>query len=360
MKTVKTVIIKTTHSCNLSCQYCYATDRSGNTNQNLISPKIVEELISKSILSAQDDLEFIWHGGEPLLLGIEFFKNIIEIEHKLNSHNIRITNSIQTNATLITSEWADFFQDNQITPGVSLDGPKVIHDSMRKKNFHGSFALAMQGIKNLQKNNITPNILAVVSKNSLGHEKEILQFFTENKLNIIDFLPYAEFTNNVIEPYSLTPLDFGNFMINVFNLWMERDDPKIEIRFLRNALFGILGGQINLCTMTGTCTDFFGIDTNGDVYHCDWFIGNKQHCFGNISRESFSEICKKAKYKQYVKVITGKKSECTNCSWKHICGGGCSHHREILGGFSKPYYFCESRKMIFDHINTHLEKLESM
>ena len=174
MKAINTVIIKTSSSCNLGCLYCYATERNSLTRlENCISHETLEIVIKNSILAAGNRLEFVWHGGEPLLLGINFFQDVINLQNKYSTPGIEIINSLQTNATLITPEWATFFKENSMCPGVSLDGPPKIHNSMRMSSYEGTFDRTMNGISYMVEQNLHPNILAVVSKNSLGFEREI-------------------------------------------------------------------------------------------------------------------------------------------------------------------------------------------
>ncbi len=320
-----------------------------------MSEACLENVIRKFLVWGGKSVRFIWHGGEPLLGGIDFFQKAIALQQKYQRNGQKLRNSVQTNATLLTPEWADFFLKNDFHVGVSLDGPKDIHDYLRTyPSGHGSFDYAIQGIENLQWHNLKFGTLAVVSRRSLNRAAEIFDFFRGINIKSYDLLPYADLSPKGI-PESVSADEFAAFMIRIADLWMEFDDPEIEIRYLENALAGLLGKKPFNCTFDGSCPEYLAVAADGGVYHCDWFIGQNDKCFGNINDCDLDGIVGSPEYFAYISHIKQPKVECKECQWQAICNGGCAHHREMLGDFQSPYYFCNSRKMILQHLADRLK-----
>lgn len=354
MKPSVTGIIKVSSTCNLACKYCYATDKKGMVNLEKIMPFSTKEKIIRELANmANNEVHYIWHGGEPLLGGKDFFAEVLEIQSQYTRDGLNMINHIQTNATLLTPELAQFFSENGFLVGVSIDGYENIHNHIRKNmNGKGSFNEVMRGIRILQEHNDgSVAILAVVSKNTLSNAKSVFDFFIDNNIRSFDFLPFVCYdeNSNLVDD-SITADEFGKFMIEVFDYWIEKDDPEIEVRFFDNALTGLLGGVPHVCTFGKKCGEFFAFDTNGDVFMCDWFIGQNEHKFGNINITTLDDITALPAYKSYIGEVKRIKKECVDCRWLSACGGGCTHHRNIQGSFNQKYYYCDSRKMIFDYV----------
>lgn len=357
-----TVIVKVISTCNLACQYCYATDRLGKVRPDtFMSYDTLRKVVRQWAKFETPIVRYIWHGGEPLLAGIEFFEEIVNLQKTYHNTRQIVRNSIQTNATLLTSEWAEFFAAHKFNVGVSLDGPPEVHNAFRKFGTgRDSFELVIRGVEQLKAQDVPHGFLAVVSKHSLKYPDEIFDFFLKNNLKRYELLPSAaEFVGSSCEllPHCITPIEYAEFMIRIFDRWLEQDDPDIRIRFFDNAMAGLLGGRPSTCTFAGTCPEYLTVAPNGDIYHCDWFIGQQEKCFGNIDQENLRAIVAKPLYQRYTASIRQSKSECQVCNWRPVCNGGCSYHRSIQGNFQSPYYFCESRKLIFHHMNQRLQSI---
>jgi uncharacterized protein len=347
-------VISITNTCNLACQYCYATNRSGKfRKENLMSCETLARIINQIASTGKRYIQFYWHGGEPLLGGKDFFENIIALQKKYKLTQQVFTNTIQTNAVLMTPDLAEFFSNQDFRIGVSLDGPSFLHDGMRKfSSGEGSFSSTMRGIRYLQDKKIPLGFLAVITKQSLDYVNEFFDFFQNNEFSYFDFLPYVEFCHGTkdITSDSITSNEFGEFLIKAYNRWFRSGYPGVKIRFFDNVVASLFGGKPSTCTFIKSCSEQLSFAWNGDVYHCDWFFGQNDKCFGNVNDEKLEQILTKPAYSRYISEIKNGSLDCIKCDWKLICNGGCAYHREILGSFNSLYYFCNSRKMLYSHI----------
>lgn len=321
------------------------------------------EKILRQMSNHADRIKVNWHGGEPLLLGLQSFEKVVEIQHSIEVETGAIfKNVIQTNATLIDSSWAKFFKEHDFQVGISLDGPQYIHD----KNRHflsgkGSFFAANRGLELLHEFDIPFGVLAVITRGSIGHEEAIFQFFTEKRINRFDFIPCLEIDFSRSDPgyVKLTPhsLEKGNlsqFMIKMYDLWIAHDDPTILIRSFEQILMGFLGRNPTLCSYNATCSEQFTIDHNGDIGPCSTLFARnltgEPLTFGNMLMKPLDIILNNSPRQTFINTIDIP-DDCKGCSYFHLCGGGCSKHRYMWSGnWKDKNYFCDDRKQIFRHI----------
>lgn len=358
------LIMKATSNCTLACSYCqYMSDRTGDNSNLVMSREILHKSISQLMSLASKNVTFIWHGGEPLLAGKDFFEEAICVQRQYQKGNEKIVNNIQTNATLLNQEWVEFLQRNNFNISVSLDGPNEIHNMHRLyPSGNKSFTSVMQGIRLLIDKNLKFGLLAVLTKDSIKEASQIYNFFVTNGVKSFDFLPCIEvnkYTGEMIGS-SITSSEFADFMIQVFDLWIEDDNPDIRIRYLDNILTGLLGGKPTLCKFAGTCSNFLTIDCNGDIYPCDNFVGYGELKFGNILDDNLHNILESGKYKDFSANTKTIKPECLNCEWYQICHGGCPYYSYMRGqNFSRENYFCEARKSIFKYVEKRVKRMIS-
>jgi uncharacterized protein len=321
-----------------------------------ISPQILEASIKKILSFPLEKVTFIWHGGEPLLLGIDFYKSIISLQNEYGqSQNIR--NNIQTNATNLDSKWIKFFKLNKFNVGISVDGPQRIHDSYRL--FHsgkGSYSRVIKGIKLAQEHELQIGCLAVVTDQNIDNAEEMFEFFLINNIKNFDFLPCLDYGGNNDNNFSIEPKKYAEFLINFFDIWFQYDEPSIRIRFFDNILMGMLGGKQSLCKFAGSCESHFTINNNGDIFPCDKFLGAPKLKFGNVLHDNLQDIVESESYKVFVKKISNINSNCVSCKWLPTCKGGCAYYRYLSRqSFLDTSYFCEANKLIFSHIEACLE-----
>lgn len=331
-------------SCNLRCKYCY--QEPVRIPVSIMSEKILKRIVPDKI-ALNDEIKFLWHGGEPMLAGMDFFKKAIELQKRFNKKETRVVNAIQTNATLIDEEWAEFFAKNDFKIGTSIDGPKEIHDVTRSK----SFDRTIEGIEHIRNAGKGVGIIITINKYNVDYPEEIWD-------NIIKPKKISNsFEINICsstELSSLTPtLEKSlDFMIKLFNLWIEEDDPKITIKTFRVILRFLLGGEAGDCAFEyNKCNQFVAIDEKGDVYICNRFMKREVAYMGNVFEQSLKTIIRSRKALELYDKIAKIKDECRKCEWLMCCGGGCAFQRWLhTGRFDAGFPECNLRKKFFSYV----------
>jgi uncharacterized protein len=326
------LIIKVVSTCNLACRYCDA-----NTHSNRrVSLDTVSHIIKKA-LDYADRVEFIWHGGEPLLMGIQFYEKVVELQKRYRREGQTIMNSLQTNGTLISQEWVDFFKANDFKVGVSLDGPPEVHNANRIfRNGQGSFEQVMRGIRLLKENGVEFGVLAVITKETvrLG-AKKFLDFFIENGIFSIGILRQRP-ALIIGRTDALPREEFDKFAIELFDYWYSLDDPRIRIREFDAILSRILSARSGVCIFNGDCVGkYLGITPVGDVYHCDKFMFDERYKLGNVREQTFEEMLNPMNPKLIrIRLEFEGTKKSISCKYSKICNYGCPEDRYV---FSKVY-----------------------
>lgn len=357
MRQVTPIIKPISTACNISCSYCYHAQNRLPVGLRM-STDTLSRLIKDLASLNQPRMRFIWHGGEPTLAGIQFYEKVVEFQSDYLEPGKRIVNSIQTNGTTLNRAWAEFFRKNRFRVGISLDGPRVLHDAQRKTiSGKGTFNRIMESIDLLRSFDVPIGIVAVVTKSSIGRAKEAFDFFYGRGLYRLNFSPAADFDNSgKLLGYSLTPEEWGEFLIDLFDVWLQKDDSRVKIHILESLLQSLIGGKPTICTYFKDCTRFFSVDYNGDIYFCGRFLGNTNLRLGNINESSLNEIIAGAKLREISGLVSFMRQECIGCEWSNACNGGCPSHRYSPGQkLDAPYYFCESTKIILNHMKARLQ-----
>jgi uncharacterized protein len=319
-----------------------------------MSYSLLEKFIKEYLDLFKGSLKFTWHGGEPLLAGVNFFEKIIQYQKDNIRENQEILNTVQTNGTLINKEWAEFFRENNFRVGVSLDGIEKCHDSFRKDNHgRGTFQRVVEGIEILQECKVPVGILHVVTKTSLPYTRKNFDLFVK-RLGVgkISSLVYSHSGNPLLEKEELTGKDLDYFYKELINYWLEENNPDFKSREIDSFVAGVIGKQSTLCSFEGTCTGFFCLEYNGEVYPCDRFSWNNDFCWGNLSQESLLNILNSDKRMNYVREVNFLPDQCKNCKWYNTCHNGCPIVRDSKG----KYQFCETRKRIFNYLSEVIKK----
>lgn len=317
-------------SCNLNCDYCFYTGWQEKPLSIMPISKFEHLVSSIYSYSNQKRISIVWHGGEPLLASIDYYREICNIQaYFLKKNDIQFFNNVQTNATLISDEWASFFQKNKFHVGVSLDGPKEIHN-LHRKNFsgEGSYELVMRGIGLLREYGFHPGVICVVNKDNISQPDELFEFFYSNNLSFKANDCTKSVSDEENESLQVDPEDFSQFLLRIFDLWIERNDPSFRITPLDDYVKGLLGYKTNICKLNRKCQQHLTFDNNGDVYPCDGYLGNN-HNLGNVDKESFLEIVNKETFnKKYVIDRNDVIKNCGSCNWTKLCNGYCMRQWE--------------------------------
>lgn len=331
-----------------------------------MSDEVLEEYICQYMSAQQIPFVTIsWQGGEPTLIGIDFYKKSIEFVEKYKKPNIQIEYTLQTNGTNMTQEWCDFFIENDFLVGVSIDGTKMMHDKFRKdKQGKSVFDKIIKNITLMQKNNVKFNVLVTVNSFNVKKPLKIYRFLRD-ELNIqfMHFIPIVEPNQNngesIVSRCSISGETYGKFMIEIFDEWIKRDVGTVFVDLFDMILAKHYGEPHGACVFAPTCGTALVLEHTGDVYSCDHFV-NKENFLGNIAKEQLLELVNS---KQQIKFANAKEKmlpkKCINCDVLFICNGGCPKDRIIKNNKEKYKlnYLCDGYSMIFHHTSKPMKKM---
>ena len=341
------LIKPTSADCNLQCKYCFYHERKTDPYKSLgihrMSDEVLMSMISQYLGFAGPYTSFSWQGGEPLLMGIDFFRRVVEFQQMFGYSGQCIGNNVQTNLTLITVELAEFFREYNFLLGVSLDGPQEYHDYYRKNSSnYGSFTKVMEGIDILRNCKVEFNILAVVNNLTVKRAKETYSFFIENGFRFLQYIPVVEFDDKGITEFSVKPKDYGDFLCQLFDVWYNDGNPIASIRFFDNVAGMYAGIKSEACIFDEECGNYAVIEYNGDVYPCDFFVFERMK-LGNLLETPLKQIIQGQRMQKFAS--NKKDISCIDCKWEYICHSGCQHHCQ----YGKKDYLCNSYKQFFDY-----------
>ncbi|MDD2229881.1 MAG: radical SAM protein [Candidatus Cloacimonetes bacterium] len=351
------VIFSTGDVCNLRCRYCYVRgENSDNFNDSnaIMSLGTVEKalILMKDINGDRNKyIHFSYHGGEPLILGPEFFKSCYSLQKKIFK-GFFIDNSIQTNGVLLDDNYISLAKDLRFSYGISLDGPKDVNDTNRFGIYKNSvFDKIMKNLNMLQNNNIPFGILSVVTKELLGKQKELISFLIDNHIERIAFNPCVTDHLFTTFEYTITPYEYGKFLVDLFHEWTLVDNSTLIINNFFYPMRNIMGSTDNVCKFSDTCIGYtYTVYPDGDIYVCPC-IKQDEYRLGNII-DSRSQLMSKEKE---LKRIAHISEECQSCLYYKLCYGGCIYERTVKHRDLQPrYYYCESYKMLFSAISGYI------
>lgn len=343
--------------CNLQCNYCYYINKSDLTqvNQNTgMNDVLLESYISQHIEATTENVVmFSWHGGEPTLAGIDFYRKAVELQKKYLSEGKKLINGIQTNGTLLNDDWCKFFAQENFLVGISMDGPEEFHNQFRlKQNGKGTFNEVINGYRLLQKYGVTAEILCVINSSNAQFPLEIYRFFKSLNVRYITFLPLVERipgSLSEVTAKSVSAEAFGQFLIRIFEEWVENDIGNITVQIFEETLRSAFDEEHTLCIFKKNCGGVPVIESNGDFYSCDHFV-NKEHYLGNIRNNpvSFYLDCEKQLSFGMAKSLI-LPEYCKKCEVLMMCNGECPKNRFIETPDGEPglNYLCAGYKMFF-------------
>ncbi|MFU0833520.1 MAG: Cysteine-type anaerobic sulfatase-maturating enzyme [Oscillospiraceae bacterium] len=365
MPPISLLIKPASSSCNLQCTYCFYRSLSESRNvacYGMMDENLLEQIVKKTLAYADGSATFAFQGGEPTLAGLDFFKKLLEFEKKYNINQVKIQNNIQTNGIAIDEHWGEFLAKNHFLIGISLDGPKEIHDANRVDNRGmGSYNRVMQTIRIFDRFHVEYNILCVVNSITARHAQKIYEFFKKNHFDYLQFIPCLDPLEEQPgqKKYSLTPEKYAYFLKTLFNLWYKdfQDGRMISIRYFDNLIGMLMGYAPESCGMSGHCQCQYVIEADGGVYPCDYYVTDEWR-LGNISDNEFGDFTRTPQFKKFIQDSTYISPECTKCKWFHICRGGCRRNREpFQDGKPKLNYFCKSYQEFFEEAMPRLQKI---
>lgn len=356
--------------CNLACTYCYYLDKASLfVEQSSMSLDSLEKVIAEYIgINDNEQIVFDWHGGEPLLLGLEYFKKIVEFQNKYKGNKL-IYNTVQTNATLINDDFATFFKDNNFLVGVSIDGPQDVHDKFRKdKGDNPTFLRVMRGIELLHRYAVDFNTLTTISKAGEGKGLEVYRFLKNIGSHYMQFMPVFEYVsrvnNNIVSPgndnsslapWSVAPMEYGKFMCDIFDHWVKRDVGDYFVNLFDSTLANYCGLNPGTCVYSETCGANAVVEHNGDIYPCDHFV-YPNYKLGNIKVDSLAEIVSAEKNIRFgIDKRNMLPNQCFKCKYYFACHGECPKHRFAKTGVNS---LCEGLYYFFSHVDPYMHKMK--
>jgi uncharacterized protein len=350
-------------ACNLNCHYCFFLKKEKlYPGSDFRMSDEVHEAYIKQLFEAHQvpQVTVAWQGGEPTLMGLDFFRCSMEFQKKYQKPGTRIENTFQTNGILLDDEWCRFFHDNNFLIGLSMDGPNHLHDFYRKdKGGHGTFDRVVRAARLLQQNKVEFNILCTVNRRNADHPLEVYRFFRDElKANYIQFIPIVERENesgsqegNQVTDRSVRPDQWGRFLIEIFDEWVKRDVGRTFVLNFDGALAGWLGMAGTVCIFGPTCGLGMALEHNGDLYSCDHFV-EPNYYLGNILKTSMIDLLASEKQRKFGQDKKDRLPRfCRECEVRSICNGECPKNRFIETPDGEPglNYLCSGYKAFFQH-----------
>ncbi|MFP4106983.1 MAG: anaerobic sulfatase maturase, partial [Phycisphaerae bacterium] len=290
--------------CNLDCEYCYYTMKPEELYPGeegfTMSEELLEEYVKQYTEAQPQRCDFGWQGGEPTLIGLDFFRKAVELQEKYKKPGQVITNALQTNGTLLDDEWCDFLAEHEFLVGISIDGPAQWHDAFRKDHAgKGSYHRAWAGLERLKERGVEFNVLVTLNSVNAPHAGDIYRYFTNRGINYLQFIPILERTpDGKPTDFSCTPEQFGRFMLDVFEIWAARDVGRVSERYIDAIIHQIIYNTSAMCCFAERCANAHILEFNGDLYVCDHFVF-KHWKIGNITEKPLAELVRDEKLEEF-------------------------------------------------------------
>ncbi len=348
-------------SCNLSCRYCYYLSKGkGKMDEQLLEAFIQQYIEAQT----QPEILFTWHGGEPLLLPISYYQRALEIQQKY-AHGRVIDNCLQTNGTLLTDEWCQFFKANHFLIGISIDGPEHFHNTYRQ-----DYQSTLRGIRLLQQYDIAWNAMATINHQNADHPIEFYRFFKELGCQYLQFTPVVELVKNQLSlegaaqaiegaaqaivhpsievtPESVTPQQWGTFLVRLYDEWIREDVGNIFVQLFDATLANWVGAEPGVCSMSTYCGLSPALQPDGSLYSCDHFVF-PSYKLGNIRQQTIAEMMYGPRQHRFgLEKRDGLSVRCQNCDYLFACHGECLRNRFLP---NHENYLCAGYHQFFEHV----------
>jgi len=368
--------------CNLDCTYCYYLEKEKlfPKGENFrMNPDVLESFIRQHCESqSSPEISFTWQGGEPTLLGVDYFRMVVELENRY-AEGRKVHNALQTNGTQLDREWCRFFRENDFLVGLSIDGPRALHDTYRvDKGGKPSFDRVMRGLDLLKNHSVEFNTLTVVNASNVKHPLKVYDFLRETGSGYIQFIPLVErlparsgsdltFASpgdppSPVARWSVNADLYGDFLIRIFDRWVSRDVGKVFVQMFDVALGIWSGAGAGLCVFQENCGDAAAIEHNGDLFSCDHFVYPKYR-LGNVMNDSLGGMLHSEQQRKF----GSAKSEslpkfCRECDVRFACNGECPKHRFLRtpDGEDGLNYLCSAYKKFFRHADPFMRQMTAL
>lgn len=368
--------------CNLDCEYCFYLQKTDLYQKPLNEFRMTNETLKLFIRqyiqrqpTGTKEVNFVWQGGEPTLLGLDFFRRAVQFQKQYKRSGMEISNSFQTNGVLIDDDWSHFFKDHNFLVGISIDGPQELHDKYRKfKNGKGSFQYAMRAIESFQRSGVDFNTLSCIQADNGKHPLEVYRFLKSIGSTFMQFIPIIEAESDALDSRGSSPhskaieraslrsvgsLQWGKFMTAIFDEWIETDIGNIFIQLFDNALSMVYGHPASVCIFRGVCGRAMVVEHNGDIFSCDHFVFSENH-LGNIHKKDLELIINSDKQLAFgIDKRRRLPEKCRRCPWYNLCFCECPSNRILPQEKGESLnYLCEGYTYFYEKTITRLEAMK--
>ena len=356
--------------CNLDCHYCYYLKKEHlyPEGESFRMPyDILEEYIVQHIDACPSTvIRFSWHGGEPTVLGLDYFREIVALQRKHKPPNRQIVNGIQTNGTLLDEDWCRFLAMEGFAVGLSLDGTREMHDRYRvTKDQKPTHEQTMRGYKLLQKHRVYTDVLCVVNAHNVQFPLRVYRFFKQINAQYVTFLPMVEPQPDArggVSHISVPAEAWGAFLCTIFDEWRDHDIGRVKVQIFEEAARTAFNQDHSLCIFRPTCGDIIVIEHNGDFYSCDHFV-DVEHRLGNINETPLVELLESPAQRAFGRVkLETLPRYCRECGVRDMCNGGCPKNRFIITPDGEPglNYLCAGYKLFFTHCHQFVSEVAAL
>ncbi len=354
--------------CNLDCSYCYYLKKEhlypeGETFK--MTDETLEEYIVQHIdASSEDVIRFSWHGGEPTMLGLDFYRRVVELQRRHQPPGRSVVNGIQTNGTLLDDDWCHFLAQEGFAVGLSMDGPPELHDLHRvTKDGKPTHWMTMRGYKLLRKHGVPTEILCVVNAQNVRLPLRVYRFFKQLDARYITFLPLVEPDGRGDVTRDSVPAEaWGEFLCTIFDEWRDHDVGRVKVQIFEEAARTAFNQEHSLCIFRPTCGDVPVVEHNGDFYSCDHYV-DEEHRLGNIYKTPLVELLESPAQRAFGRAkLETLPRYCRECSVKAMCNGGCPKNRFVAtpDGETGLNYLCAGYKRFFTHCQPFVSEVAAL
>jgi uncharacterized protein len=317
-----------------------------------MSDEVLEKLVKDYMNLRFPESGFAWQGGEPTLMGLDFYKKTVELQRRYGVPGQAVSNALQTNAILLDDQWCRFLHENKFLVGISIDGPKELNDYYRVDHSgSGTYDKVIRAIENCKEYNVEFNILVLLNHRNADYPDELFDFFVENGIRFLQFIPCVEFdvTTGKVADFSVTPQQYGEFLCSIFDRWYEYGPQNLSIRDFDSILSYCLNDKHTICTFDRQCSQYIVVEHTGDCFPCDFFV-EPEWRLGSILETPIQQLASSAKKRAFARAKQNLCDKCLLCRHLALCRGGCMKDKATLNkNRSRESFFCESYKRFFDY-----------
>lgn len=340
--------------CNMACPYCFYARKTElfGSGKHRMTNEVLERLISDYMKLRFPVSSFAWQGGEPTLMGLDFYKKVVELQKGFGLPGQVISNALQTNAILLDENWCKFLSKFNWLVGISLDGPARLHNHYRlDRASRSTFDRVRLALENCRKHKVQFNILVLLNDKNVTCAHELFDFFMSLKIKYLQFIPCVERDPGTgkVASFSITPTQYGDFLCKIFDRWCDWGPGKVSIRMFDSILAYLLHRKHTICTFGPKCSDYIVIEHNGDAFCCDFFV-DEEYRLGNILETTIDRLAQGERKRSFARRKSNISNNCLICEYNTICRGGCLKDRVVINDdFTNISYFCPAYKQFFDY-----------